>query len=183
MARIDPKINKERGKRVKELLESENKTQVWLAEQLYLQPEHLNMMLNGKRNLGEDKIQAIARLFPDVKLDWLLGISDYRTDWEHFSDALSQCEREGDLLMIGFKAFAQLSGYSITFTSPPTLHGEKRTAPVEEWLKMVKDGYTISNGEKAAIISIEDMNHLQNEICDFVEFKLDRLCKNEVSNG
>lgn len=182
MAKIDPEINKKRGNHVKQLLEDNNKTQVWLAEQLYLQPEHLNMMLNGKRNLGEDKIQAIAKLFPDVKLDWLLGISDYKTDSEHFVNALSQCKREGDLLMVGLQAFAQLSGYKIAFTSPP-ISDSRRKAPVEAWIKMVQDGYTISSKEGSAVISLEDMNRLQNEICDFVEFKLKRICKKGDNNG
>lgn len=182
MAKIDQEINEKRGKRVKELLKDNGKTQVWLAEQLYLQPEHLNMMLNGKRNLGEDKIHAIVELFPGVELDWLLGISDYKTVGEHFARTISQCQHEGELLMIGLRAFAQLSGYEITFAAPALSDGQQ-TAPVEAWLKMFREGYTVSGKEGSATISLEDMNRLQNEICDFVEFKLNRLCEKEDKDG
>lgn len=182
MSKIDPEINRKRGEHVKELLKQNNRTQVWLAEQLYVQPEHLNMMLNGKRNLGEDRIQAIARLFPDVKLDWLLGLTDYKTTGEFLASELSQCQHEGELLMIGLRAFAQLSGYEITFSAPAS-SDDQRTAPVETWLKMFREGYTVSGKEGSVTISLEDMNRLQNEICDFVEFKLNRLCERGVKNG
>lgn len=110
MAKIDPEINKKRGERVKALLDDSDKTQVWLAQKLFLKPEHLNMMLNGKRNLGEDKIQTIAGLFPDVQIDWLLGISDYKTEEQRTSAIIGKKHGRRDMIC----SLITLHGYQTT---------------------------------------------------------------------
>lgn len=109
MAKIDPEINRKRGERVKELLKSNGKTQAWLAGKLFLKPEHLNMLLNGKRNLGEDKIQIIASLFPDVQIDWLLGISEYKTENQRFVSIIEKRHSRRDLIC----SLIALHGYTV----------------------------------------------------------------------
>lgn len=183
MPRPKAEINPLWGERLKILCKDQKITQAQLAKEVFLSQQTISKIVKGHSSLTEQTARLITEKYPMYPFEWLMGYSDYRTSAELLANTISQCQHEGDLLMVGFKAFAQLSGYSIKFTSPPTLHGEKRSAPVEEWLKMVKDGYTISGGGKSAVISIEEMNRLQNEICDFVEFKLNRICEKGDKNG
>lgn len=183
MPRPKAKINPICGKRLKELCETEGITQVQLAKEVFLSQQTVSKIIKGHSSMTEETARRVHDKYPAYPFEWLMGYSDYKTTGELLANTISQCQREGDLLMVGFRAFAQLSGYDIKFTSPPTLHGEKRSAPVEEWLKMVKDGYTIYGNGKTATISIEELNRLQNEICDFVEFKLNRLCEKGGKNG
>lgn len=113
---------------------------------------------------------------------YLLLEDDYENDTERFTGLLEEVNKEGELLMAGLQAFASLAGYEIKFVSPAIGAGE-HTADIEAWMKMFKDGYLISKGATSAAITIEDMNRLQNEICDFVDFRLMRICEKGGYNG
>lgn len=182
MPRPKAKINPICGKRLKELCEAEGITQVQLAKEVFLSQQTVSKIIKGHSSLTEDTAHRIHDKYPAYPFEWLMGYSNYKTNAEHLADVLSQCQKEGELLMVGLQAFAQLSGYTITFTSPVLLD-DQRKAPAEAWLKMFREGYTISNGEKSATISLEEMNRFQNEICDFVEFKLKRICEKSDKNN
>lgn len=113
MPKIDEKINALRGERVKKLLKEENRSQKWLAEKLFLKPEHLNMMLNGKRHLGEDKIQAIASLFPnrDIRIGWLLGYERYESNLDLFMGKAQEIHEHGLAAKKLLEFAADLLGY------------------------------------------------------------------------
>lgn len=180
MPKIDEKINALRGDRVKRVLKEEKKSQKWLAEKLFLKPEHLNMMLNGKRPLGEDKIQTIASLFPNraMRIGWLLGYEDYENNADHLAKVVDEMNREGDLLFTGLSAFALLSGYEII---PPKIFEKKS---LDEMFQEMRNGYVIKSGKSSISLSLEDMNRFENEVNDFVELMLKHLfARKEGKNG
>ena len=182
MSRPKAEINPLWGERLKTLCKDQKITQAQLAKEVFLSQQTISKIVKGHSSLTEQTAHLITEKYPMYPFEWLMGYSDYRTNAELLANTISQCRYESDLLMVGFRAFAQLSGYKITFTSPAVSDGQRK-APVEAWLKMFQEGYTISNGEESGTISLEDMNRLQNEICDFVEFKLKRICKKGETNG
>lgn len=182
MAKIDPEINKKRGERVKELLNKNDKTQVWLAQKLFLKPEHLNMMLNGKRNLGEDKIQTIASLFPDVQIDWLLGISEYRTENQRINSIIGKKYDRRDLIC----SLIALHGYQTTV--------EKQNGPSchLQYPPGISDNDLLErahNTQPEPVIAVKspsgttrymegrEYENLLKSIDDYIEMQLSFLCR------
>ena len=79
MPNINPELSKKRGENVKQLLSECNMKQKELADKLVYHPAYLNAVLNGKRNLTVDMAREIAKLFPPVRYQWILGEDEYRT--------------------------------------------------------------------------------------------------------
>ena len=182
MSRPKVNVNPIWGNRLKELCKREHITQMALAKSIPISQQTISKIINSSASLTEQTARRIAEKYPGYSFEWLMGYVDYKNELEHFYQAITEVQEEGDALMTGLLAFAKLSGFEIKFASPA--HGpDENAAPIEKWLKMFKDGYVISRGNQKAYISLENMNHLQNEICDFVEFKLSRLCERGDSNG
>lgn len=182
MSRPRTIINPIWGKNLKELCKREQITQAALAKSIPISQQTISKIINSSASLTEDVARRISEKYPGYSVEWLMGRVNYKDELEHFSQAIDQCQKEGDALMTGLIAFSSLSGFEIKFASPA--HGpDENAAPVEKWLKMIRDGYMISRGDQKAFISLEKMNSIQNEICDFVEFKLNKLCESGGSNG
>lgn len=182
MPRPKSNINPIWGKRLKELCEKEDITQAALAKSIPISQQTISKIINSSASLTEQVARRISEKYLGYSFEWLMGYTSYKNELEHFSQAINQCQKDGDALMTGLIAFASLSGFEIKFASPA--HGpDENAAPVEKWLRMFRDGYTVSRGNQKACISLEKMNCIQNEICDFVEFKLNKLCEGDDSNG
>ena len=76
MSRKVEEINPLVGKRISILLERNGKSQVWLAEKLGYVPQHINLLVKGKRHLPEDLAIKICDLFPGADYHWLLCHED-----------------------------------------------------------------------------------------------------------
>ena len=51
--------------------------------------------------------------------------------------------------------------------------------PIEAALSAIRSGWLVCCDGKRAQLSIDEMSQLQNEIADFVDFKLGRLLKEQ----
>lgn len=95
-------INQESGMRLKELLTERKVTQERLSEILECSVQHVSLIVNGKRRLTEENAQIIAKQFPPVRSDWLLGKDDYKTEYDYQSEVImeeiSQIERKRNTL-------------------------------------------------------------------------------------
>ena len=92
------------GQRLKTLLKQHRKTQAWLAEQLHFAPEHISNIVTGKRGITADNARLIAKLFPDVRIEWLLGMDNiqYQSEKEFYDAKLfldEQYEKQVSPLM------------------------------------------------------------------------------------
>lgn len=71
---MDSNHNKIVGERVRDLYKAHGMTQAELAEKLgYSDPNTISMIVNGRRSLTQEKAMMIVDLFPDTRLDWLMG--------------------------------------------------------------------------------------------------------------
>ncbi len=172
--RINP--NPLSGQRVKELLkerkaEGKQASQEWLAEQLDISTVYLSDIVRGIKRLTPEMAMKIIKIFPSVRMEWLLGEDDFKTEAARFHSVIDTMNHEGNLLYTGLCAFAMLTDYEVT---PPNL---PNTGSVENYLKELKAGYRIMKDNQTVTLSLEEMNRFENEVCDFVELKLKHLFK------
>lgn len=166
------KVIKERGDFVKSLLKKRGMTQLQLALAIPCSQENLSSILSGKRSLSIEMAKRITSFFPGAfTTEWLLGLSDYKSNADHLSSVVNEINLESDLLLAGLSAFAQLSGYEVTV---PDFHNFKST---DEYLQKLKCGYIIKHGEDEVRLSAEEFNRFENEVYDFVKLQVEHLFK------
>lgn len=136
----------------------------------------VSAMVKGTAPVTERTAQAINARYPEYSVPWLMGVSEYPNGRSEFVARINQMNHEGELMREGFYAFSTLMGYSVVLTSPAPVTPDGKVGVVE-MVEQIKGGYTITRGNQTAHISFDDMHDLQNEIADFVDFKLGRLFK------
>lgn len=174
MARKKASINLKSCERLKSLLDEYNMSQAKLCRMADISTTHINRIVRGKENLTDTIAGLIVTAFPDENPDllheWLMGRKDFRDTKGQLADTIDQLQHEGFLLMNGLNCFAQLSGFSIDFTTQTN-----ENDGFENRIHHYTDGYTISRNDESIQLSLIEMNRLQNEICDYIEFTLDRI--------
>ena len=113
MSRKRIEINKIRGKRLGELLSENGMGQKELAEKIGYSPEHISYIINGRRNLTQDAAESIVKIFPGVRVGWLLGYDNSKTDLdavEHVVKAKTDNLKAAQIL---FEFAAKNLGYEI----------------------------------------------------------------------
>lgn len=167
-------INPLPGKRLKQLLNETRTTQKQLSAKIFLSQQTISQIVTGAASLTPSNAQRIVELFPDYSLEWLLGLSDYKNQKEKNIETFNKIQRDGSSLEAGFYILASLKGFEISNPverMPEIVH-------VEEMMKQVKEGYSIRNIQgETCFISVEEMNHLQNDVCDYIEYRLNRWMK------
>ena len=177
MGRKRVEIKPEPAERLKQLCEEENIKQQELASLICTSPQTISKIINKKSSLTEDNASRIVALYPKYRFEWLMGYDPYKTNADLFMGVIADTQKESDMMMLGLQAFASLCGYEISREIPDSCQNDLATV-----FRKAHAKYTISHNEEIAKISLEEMNRFQNEICDFVEFKLSRLIK-EAHNG
>ena len=162
MSRKRAIINPVCGNRLKTLCDKENTSQKDLAARIHISPQTISKIVSGKCNLTKENAKLVVDLFGNkYRLEWLLGLDDYMTIADLNRSIIMQSYSTAELLAQGFQSFATLSGYTIT---PPNFSNNNAEMIVNE----IKRGYKINKEDKTISISLEDMNKLQNDICDYV---------------
>lgn len=174
MPRKKKPINPLQGKRLYQLLEETKTTQKSLSEHIYLTQQTISEITRGNASLTQENAERINKLFPNYSAEWLLGLSDYKNDAEKNIALLNKAMDDGGILEGCFKLLAKLKGFIIV--SPDDRLAEITTP--EETIRQHKLGYYITdmNG-KGCSLSPEDMSCLENDVCDYVEYCLNRWIK------
>lgn len=180
MARKKAPINLKSCERLKTLLDEYNMSQAKLCRVADISTTHVNRIIKGKENLTDAMAEIIAKAFPEenpeLLQEWLMGRNDFKDIKGQFSDVKDQLQNENYLLMNGLNCFAQLSGFTIEFTTKENEHDD-----FEKRIHHYTDGYTITRNDDSIQLSLIEMNRLQNEICDYIEFTLDRIVNGKRS--
>lgn len=91
-------INPKSGKRLKELIAEQKTTQEKLSEKLGCTPQHLSLIVVGKKRLTEENARTVAKIYPHIRYEWLMGWDDYKTklDYEYaqIMDEVEEIEKE-----------------------------------------------------------------------------------------
>lgn len=79
MSRKPVKLNTLPGERLKRLISENGYTQKEFAEKMGYTAQHLSLIVTGKRNLTDEAAQRVIEIFPHVRIEWLKGYDDDRT--------------------------------------------------------------------------------------------------------
>lgn len=168
------KLSQKRAKRIKELMTDEGYGRTGetgtggdFATKIGMKAQNLSRTM--KRNITDKTCQQIINAFPKYNLQWLLGYSDIKLNRDLFISEIQKAETESQLLDNGLLSFTQLSGFTVDF-SP--IDGS-----IEEIIHSIESHCTISKDDKSITLSLEDLRHFENEICDYVEFRLLHMMK------
>jgi len=82
-------INQKSCIRLRELISDLKMTQSQFGELLGLGARQISCMVNGTRRLTEENARRLARLFPEVRYEWLMGYDDYKTEDEYRTSILN----------------------------------------------------------------------------------------------
>ena len=160
-------IDKKRGERLRMIALREDITQMKLSELLDCNPVHLSKIVNGARNLTEDMARKVVSLFPEYRLQWLLGYDDYATDEEALVQA---AQAEGDRAILG-RAILQLAFHALGCS---VCRGEDAEAAGEEAADADSFRVLDANRKEVARYSDRECEALCQEIADFAIFKIKR---------
>ena len=145
--------NKIPGMRVKELRNERHITQDKLAEMLHVEPNTVSMIENGRRNLTREKAEQIAALFEGVRPEYLLGYTDFKTEFEE------NCHKLADYVchhgIVALKRYLESLGYIIEKDNKPLFH-------------MLRS----PSGEILFRFSDDDFNSFSEDVFDFVKMKI-----------
>lgn len=186
MARPKVEINMIRCERLKQICIEQHITQKELNHLTGITQQAISKMVTGQANVTETTAYAVIKAFPQYRFEWLMGYDEIRTVTElnrlRNLNALNLARKQSELLFIGLGCFATLSEYAIV--SPFDEHDEHR-GNAEAIIEKVKSGYTIEKNGSSISLSLEELNELENEVCDYAEYRLERLFrkKGERSNG
>lgn len=171
MSRKKTEINPIRAERVKKLIEREKISQVDFASRIFQTQQNVSRILNLKTALTEETARLIIEAFPEYRIEWLLGYDDSMTNAEKFLNTIQKANEEGLLLHKGFFSFAQLSGFKINVA--PIAGSET----LENAFQNIKEYCTISRDGKSITFSVSELNAFENELCDYIEFRLLHMMK------
>lgn len=109
-------LRKLRGDNLRKVLLSHGMSQSTLAEKIGYTPEHVSYIVNGTRNLTLQAAEKVVDLFPDVRLDWLMGYGGYM-NWEEEvaaeAEELSNSFAKDMRLENALKEFIECLGYKV----------------------------------------------------------------------
>lgn len=167
--------NPECGRRLKELITSNGMTRDKFAERLPCSTGHISSIIYGKRSLTIDMAQRIkSEIFPDIRIEWLLCIDDFKTQEEKDAHSKEMWEKSHKAALLydeAFKCFIDgiedLCGYG--------LHSQGTDILIGDYIA-VSD----STGEKIGAIPAESFDRLKREIENFASYSLNLLIKTEM---
>lgn len=99
MSRKREIINPIRGERlriiIKEVEGTKKGRNMRFAEKFNYTPEHISQILRGNKNLPEHFAREIVAAYPLYRIEWLLGVDDYKTLDElkkHYNDTFTSID-------------------------------------------------------------------------------------------
>ncbi|MCE5190028.1 MAG: hypothetical protein LLF75_12725 [Eubacteriales bacterium] len=132
-----------------------------------------DQLVTAKRRLTTDSAVRIAKMFPPVRFEWLMGYDDFKTLADKKISELRKPINEGNLLLDAVTMIAYTAGYEIVLFDKTE---ESGLINIDDALKNIKEGYKIYRGGKmVATCSLDRFNGTANEIFDFAKFMIQKL--------
>lgn len=187
MPRPKVKINPICGKRLKELCKEQKITQTKLSEIIFITQQTLSKIVNGECSLTEQTARKIVNIFPIYRIEWLMGLDDYKTEAEACHPLLKESLDGGEAVRLLFASF----GYMVTIESLVPLDYFNRLTTTEiktQWNEIKTDIerqennrriYIRKSGNIVGECSALEFNILTDEIIRFAKFRLSEICKTD----
>lgn len=167
------------AKHLKQLLAETGVGKKELADRIGRSAQAISALVGGKSMMSEKTAQLINGIYPDYSVEWLTGHAEYPNAHAEAVAAINQTKRESALLEEGFRCLGELMGYTVTKDYASLFEGNGHGITPEVAFSAINKGWLVCRNGKRARLSIDEMSRLQNEIADFVDFKLERLLKEQ----
>ena len=181
MGRKTVEINILRGQRLKQVLNDQKMKQRELADILDCTKEHISYIVTGKRNLTEEHAKKIVAQFPHIRLEWLMGYDDFRTEYEKGINEFLQWGEENTSRRNAVKALASLAGYEIVDLWD---YVGSTGRPLEEVFNFQRQGMQIKqDGKLLANIPVDKFNLLALDIQELAELRIKSYLREVKEDG
>lgn len=179
MARTRQKVNPKSADRLKQFYREHKITQERLSEVTGISQNTLSRIANGKAALSHVVATEIVKVFPDIRVEWLMGLDDYRTENERTFSLFSDWNREWKRRLGAVCILAALSGYEINLFPE-----NEAKASVEVALESIKEGYKITkDGQVLARCTLERFNLLALDCQELVEQRIKSYVREVSKDG
>lgn len=167
--------NPECGRRLGGLIASSGMTREEFAKRLPCNPQHISNIVCGRRNLTLSMAQRIiSEIFPEIRLEWLLCIDNFKTLKEKEDHSKEIWEEHQKVELLHDKAFRlfideieDLCGYG--------LHSQGTDLLIGDYIA-VSD----STGKKIGVIPQESFQKLQSEVENYASYLIQKIIKTEM---
>ena len=198
---MNPLSNKKQGERVKAVRLAQKSsnpqrkamTQEEFAALLSIEPNYLSMIERGARSLPERQARKIADLFPPTRFQYLMGYDDFPTELElqAYHVLKPRFERQKrkkavealfNSIELSIKPNTVNSDLEMDLSSFVILPKDQRQSAIDDFFSLRDRPDGVSVVLKGSVIghcSQAEYDALIEEIFSFVEFKIERLCKEE----
>ena len=169
MARPHTEIKEIRCNRLKQILEETKTTQKQLHEAINVSQQGISQMVNCKANVTSTTATAVIKLFPQYRLEWLMGFDDYKTNADVYVSRINSLDHTDKVVC----ALAELAGYNVYNIMHLNLDEE-----AQRNLLFKGAHYHICEANephKEAFISFEEWSLLKEEIYETIGVKLKHL--------
>lgn len=168
MSRKKTEMNPIRTERVKTLLNHAGITQKDLADRIFMTQQNISRIVQKKQPLTEETARLIIQSFPEYRIEWLLGYDDIMLKKDLIPTKYNKLRTEKDTLEKSILSLIRLSDFQIDL---------KSIENAEDLHNFLKKYCTITRDGKSITFSVEDLNAFENEICDYIEFRLLHMMK------
>ena len=161
-------------KRLKEILEDSGLSQRQFGIQVLKidnNDSFTNDIFKGRKTLSKKKAMNIVNAYPWLRIEWILGEDDYKTENEYMFKDISEIQLRGH----AFITFAQLCGYQIYLS---------KMEDIDNILDSVKRGYTIQKDNQIiGNIPLEKFNLLSLDIQELTEQRIKSFIRETEDNN
>ncbi len=173
MKKSKVEINAKRAERFRKILSDSGMNQRDFAEQADISQQLISKIINQKTGLTEGTAQRVVSAFPEknYRIEWLMGYDDHQTYADLSVNQLSAAQEESSIMTAALFSLARLNGFQISANTPTGI------IDVEEYIRSLKSGTVFAKDGKTVTFSLEELNEFENEICDYVEFRLSHMMK------
>lgn len=172
---MNKELSKEPGLRAKSLFEwwnnehpEDKKTQRGLAISMNIETTNLNAMLNGKRTITLKSAQKIAEYFPGVKVEYIMGMTDFITDNEEFDSFYQRCIITASEKVDTFTHLAAGCGFTVIPAGTDCLVSDGTSIKTEDY-------FYIKQGDRKIIIYYSQIGEILDELSGFLSVRLSNL--------
>lgn len=196
MGRKKQDINKVRGQNLQLLLSEKKMSQVALAAKIPYTKEHINSVIKGHRNLTDEMARMILKLdeFSSERYEWLMDYTKFRTNLEENLYPVVKKLVESKQREVAVTEMLKEFSLSFELNIPDKLNmttEEFANLPDYKMEQVLNDfksyniSYTLkkSDGEIILRCRPDEYETFINDICDYLEFKLNQMLERSVDNG
>lgn len=159
-----------RVSRIKELLKREGLKQKDLAYELDMEPQNFSrFMISGK--VSEKTCEKIVKLYPDYRIEWLLGYDDLMTHYDWANSVQHMKDLVADSMWGVIEKSLNKKGKSLKFVHRSGQHIDSTERLHADCYYSVVDSQTGKELKRLTALEMVQFEEKIQEYCDFMSEK------------